>query len=119
LKIKDINPENPCRRVLGGLENFDDADQLKPTDFSHESIRKARYLNIFEQYEDEISRLCKHIDSLNNEMDKIKDLNTNISLNSTNHEDYHNLKTNFENIQKTFGETKSERDQLKEVRFRM
>jgi len=52
-------------------------------------------------------------------MDKIKDLNTNISLNSTNHEDYHNLKTNFENIQKTFGETKSERDQLKEVRFRI
>ena len=50
-------------------------------------------------------------------MDKIKDGNKITNLNATNHDDYQNLKTNFENIQKSFDETKSERDQLKEVFF--
>lgn len=68
----DINPENPCRRVLGGIENNDEIDQLKPSDFSNSSMRKARYLSLFQQYEEEIERLCKYIDSLNNEISKYK-----------------------------------------------
>ena len=68
----DINQDNPCRRILGGIDNNDEIDQLKPIDFSNSSVRKARYMNIFEQYEDEIERLCKFIDSLNNEISKQK-----------------------------------------------
>ncbi len=67
-----INKENPCRRVLGSADTFDDVDMLKPTDFSHASIRKARLFNLFEQYEDEITRLNKHIDSLNVDITKLK-----------------------------------------------
>jgi hypothetical protein len=67
-----INKENPCRRVLGSADTFDDVDMLKPTDFSHASIRKARFVNLFEQYEDEITRLNKHIDSLNVDITKLK-----------------------------------------------
>ena len=67
-----INQENPCRRILGGVENLDDADKLKPTDFSHSSMRKARFTNIFQQYEDEIARLLNFIDSLTTEVTKYK-----------------------------------------------
>ena len=63
-----INKENPCRRILGSVDNFDEVDLMKPSDFSHSSMRKARYLNLFQQYEDEIARLNKYIDSLNNAM---------------------------------------------------
>ena len=67
-----INKENPCRRILGGIENSDDVDMLKPTEFSHPSTRKARYLSLFQQYEDEISRLLLQIDSLDAEVAKFK-----------------------------------------------
>ena len=67
-----INQENPCRRILGGVENIDDVDLLKPSDFSHSTVRKARYLSFFQQYEDEIARLLKYIDSLNLEISKYK-----------------------------------------------
>ncbi len=67
-----ITLENPCRRILGGVENLDDADMLKPSDFSHSSIRKARYLSFFQQYEDEIARLLKYVDSVNLELTKLK-----------------------------------------------
>lgn len=67
-----INKENPCRRILGGIENNDDVDMLKPTEFSHPSTRKARYLSLFQQYEDEISRLLQQIDSMDAEIAKFK-----------------------------------------------
>jgi hypothetical protein len=51
---------------------LDDVDQLKPSHFSNQSVRKARYLNVFEQYEDEITRLSKYIDSLNADIAKFK-----------------------------------------------
>jgi hypothetical protein len=57
---------------LGGVENFDEADALKPCEFSNEAVRKARYLNLFQQYEDEIVRLNKYIDSLNADITKLK-----------------------------------------------
>ena len=63
-----INQENPCRPILGGAESIDDVD------FSHLThIRKARYLNLFEQYEDEISRLLNYIDSLHLELSKYRE----------------------------------------------
>lgn len=68
-----ITAETPCRRVLGGLENTDDVDKLKPTDFSHASTRKARYHALFQLYEDEIDRLQTYIDSLNDELKKLKE----------------------------------------------
>ncbi len=43
-----------------------------PTDFSHSSSRKARFKALFNQYEDEISRLIKQIDALNNEITELK-----------------------------------------------
>ena len=43
-----------------------------PTDFSHSSTRKARFYALFNQYEDEISRLIKQIDVLNNEITELK-----------------------------------------------
>ena len=67
-----INKENPCRRILGSIDNFDEVDLLKPSDFSHSSVRKARFFNMFEQYEEEINRLNKHIDSLNVDITKLK-----------------------------------------------
>ena len=35
-------------------------------------MRKARYLSIFQQYEDEITRLSKYIDSLNIDVSNYK-----------------------------------------------
>ena len=67
-----ISKDNPCRRILGGVENLDDADLMKPSDFSHSSIRKARFTNVFQCYEDEIARLLKYIDSLNQEVTKLR-----------------------------------------------
>ncbi len=67
-----ISPENPCRRILGGIENQNDDDKNKSNDFSHVSIRKARFLSIFQQYEDEIARLSKYIELLNNEISNYK-----------------------------------------------
>ena len=78
-----IHKENPCRRILGGVENFDEADALKPCEFSNEAVRKARFLNLFQQYEDEIVRLNKYIDSLNIDITKLKvfiNLNNYITL---------------------------------------
>lgn len=67
-----ISAETPCRRILGGLENTDDVDKLKPADFSHPGTRKARVHCLFQQYEDEIDRLNAYIDSLNNDLAKLK-----------------------------------------------
>lgn len=68
----DMSQENPCRRILGGIENIDDLEQLKPNDFSNSCMRKARFLSIFHQYEDEISRLNKYNDTLNIEISNYK-----------------------------------------------
>lgn len=69
-----ITPETPCKRLLGGgIEHQDEIDQLRPTEFSHAATRKARYLNMFQQYEDEIERLNKFVDSLNDEIKMIRD----------------------------------------------
>lgn len=67
-----IDKENPCRRILGGIDNQDDADLIKPTEFSHAATRKARFLSFFQQYEDEINRLNNLIDSLTDEVSKLK-----------------------------------------------
>ena len=67
-----INQENPCKPVLGGTETINDEDLLKPSDFSHSTVRKARYLSFFQQYEDEIARLLTYIDSLNVEISNYK-----------------------------------------------
>jgi hypothetical protein len=67
-----ITSETPCRRLLGGNESVDEVDQLKPTEFSHLATRKARFLNLFQLYEDEMDRLNKYIDSLNDEIKQIK-----------------------------------------------
>lgn len=65
-----INKENPCRKILGGIDSKDDL--LVPTDFSHSSTRKARFNNLFQQYEDEINRLNKQIDNLTFELSRLK-----------------------------------------------
>lgn len=67
-----IDKENPCKRILGGIDNQDDADLIKPTEFSHPATRKARFLSFFQQYEDEINRLNNLIDSLTDEVSKLK-----------------------------------------------
>ena len=67
-----ITNETPCKRLLGGNENLDEVDLLKPTEFSLIGTRKARYLNLFQLYEEEIERLNKFIDSLNDEINKLK-----------------------------------------------
>lgn len=67
-----ITNETPCRRILGGLENTDDVDKLKPVDFSQSAVRKARYQCLFQDYEDEIERLNAYADSLNSELAKLK-----------------------------------------------
>ena len=70
----EITKENPTRRILGGLENTDEdaADLLKPCEFSHAAFRKARYLDMFRQYEDEIARLNELVDSLNADIANLK-----------------------------------------------
>jgi hypothetical protein len=65
-----ISKENPCRKILGAPEAKEDL--LIPTDFSLTSTRKARYYSVFQNYEDEICRLLKQIDGLNNEIMKLK-----------------------------------------------
>jgi hypothetical protein len=67
-----ISNETPCRRILGGLDNTDDVDKLKPTEFSYAATRKARHHLLYQQYEEEIERLNAYIDSLNSDIDKLK-----------------------------------------------
>ena len=67
-----ITSETPCRRLLGGSENQDEVDLLKPTEFSHLATRKARFLSLFQLYEDEMERLNRYIDSLNDEIKNLK-----------------------------------------------
>lgn len=67
-----ITNEAPCRRILGGLDNADDVDKLKPVEFSHASVRKARFQCFFQEYEDEIDRLNAYADSLYAEIAKLK-----------------------------------------------
>lgn len=114
-----INKENPCRRILGGIENLDDVDMLKPTDFSHSSARKARFMNLFQQYEDEIMRLNKFIDTLNNEVSKLKDSNNSNNFSNVNtgpqHELLNTLKSKLQAAQSNLDESISERDKLREV----
>ena len=52
-----INMRNLFKLILGGSDDSDKEDLLKPTDFSHSTMRKARYLNLFSKYENEIARL--------------------------------------------------------------
>jgi predicted nucleic acid-binding Zn-ribbon protein len=77
-----ISAETPCKRILGGAESSDDVDVIKPTDFSHPSTRKARLLGLYQQYEDEIDRLNKYIDTLNVEIGKLKEQLTRAGSNS-------------------------------------
>lgn len=65
-----INKETPCRRILGGCDSNEEL--LMPTEFSHSSTRKARFYALFNQYEEEICRLIKQIDALNNEITELK-----------------------------------------------
>lgn len=115
-----ISKENPCRRILGGVENLDEADMMKPSDFSHSSIRKARYLNVFQQYEEEISRLLKYIDSLNLEVTKLKD-STKYKSQSPHSSDpaqndiLHTLKNKLQQSLSNLNEVTIERDSLKET----
>lgn len=114
-----INKENPCRRILGGVENFDEVDVLKPCEFSNEAVRKARYLNLFQQYEEEINRLNKYIDSLNVDIAKLKDCNHGASLasnvpTSPQHDMLQILKDKLKSLQSTLDQTVKERDGLKE-----
>lgn len=114
-----IDKENPCRRILGGIENMDDVDLLKPTEFSHPSTRKARYLNLLQQYEDEITRLNKYIDSLNDEVSKLKDAAKGVvapsSGSSPQHDMIQMLKTKLQTVQNNYDEISKERDELREV----
>lgn len=114
-----ISKENPCRRILGGVENLDDADMMKPSDFSHSSIRKARYLNIFQQYEDEIGRLLKYIDSLNLEISKLKESAKckpeSPNLSDPVQNDLKTLKNKLQQSLTNLSEITIERDSLKEV----
>lgn len=66
-----INETNPPRRLVSGVQNFD-SSLSKAAQFSDPSFRKARYLTIFQQYEDEISRLNNHVESLKEEVIKLK-----------------------------------------------
>jgi hypothetical protein len=120
-----INKENPCRRILGGIENFDEVDLIKPTEFTHPGTRKARYLSLFQQYEDEIERLNKYIDSLNADICKLKENNTNSGSstaqtnkqNSPQHDMLQILKVKLQNSQTSLEDVTRERDKLKEVAF--
>ncbi len=116
-----INKENPCRRILGGIDNFDEVDLIKPTEFTHPATRKARYLSLFQQYEDEIERLNKYIDSLNADISKLKENNSGSSCAQTNkpsspqHDMLQILKVKLQNSQSSLEDVTRERDKLKEV----
>lgn len=119
-----INKENPCRRILGGIENSDDVDMLKPTEFSHPSTRKARYLSLFQQYEDEIGRLLQQIESMDAEIAKFKEaskninpanISSNMSPNSAQYDMIQMLKTKLEQTQSSLEEAIKERNKLKEM----
>ncbi len=118
-----ITNEAPCKRLLGGSENQDEVDMLKPTEFSHAATRKARYLNFFQLYEDEIDRLNKYIDSLNDEITKLKanqNNNNNGNLISTSSPQYdmlHILKTKLQETQTSLDKNLKEKDELKAVRM--
>jgi predicted RNase H-like nuclease (RuvC/YqgF family) len=70
--------ENPCKTLLGGIENIEDIEVMKPTDFSNTQTRKARHESLYQQYEDEISRLMKINDSLTKEVDKFQETSNNV-----------------------------------------
>ncbi|CAF0731671.1 unnamed protein product [Brachionus calyciflorus] len=116
-----IDKDNPCRKILGGIENLDNNDLIKPTDFSHPSTRKARFLNIFQQYEDEISRLNNFINSLNDEITKLKENNKNLghgishTISSPQHDMIQLLKNKLQILQKDLSDSIRERNELKEI----
>jgi hypothetical protein len=114
-----------------------------PTDFSHSSTRKARFFAMFNQYEDEINRLIKQIDTLNNEIKDlkvcylffcsylvviffilfIKDPSRFITTNSSSNSDSPQkdmvqlLKIKLEQLQSNYDEIIKDRDKFKEVRL--
>ena len=65
-----ISKDNPCRKILGAVDAKDDSQTM--SDFSVPGTRKARFFSVYNNYEDEINRLLKQIDSLNNEILKLK-----------------------------------------------
>jgi hypothetical protein len=92
---------------------------LKPTDFSHPSIRKARFFSIFEQYEDEVNRLNKHIDSLNIDITKLKESGNLVSASvplcvSPSKDILQTLKTKLQFSQTSLEDSNRDRERLKD-----
>ena len=116
-----ITNETPCRRILGGLENTDEVDKLKPTEFSHSSTRKARFHALFQQYEDEMERINAYNDSLNDELTKLKEgggnrgSNTNGNPSSPQKDMLQMLKDKLQCAQQDLDKSTIDRDFLKQV----
>lgn len=69
-----IDETHPAKRLENGVQNFD-RSMTNKAEFSDPSVRKARYLAMFEQYEDEIGRLNNLVVSLKDEVIKLKVIN--------------------------------------------
>ena len=80
-----VGRDNPCRRVLGAIgvaNNFASSNgyhhhqqqqqQQASSGFNEASTRKARYLKLFQLYEDEIDALNEQIDYLSVDAEKLK-----------------------------------------------
>jgi hypothetical protein len=121
-----ITNETPCKRILGGYDSKDDL--LVPTDFAHSSTRKARFYSLFQQYEEEISRLLKQIEILTNDVTILKELNsTSVQYSSTGacvamvdsttsqHDMINMLKNKIQQIQADYNSLTKDNEKLKEV----
>jgi hypothetical protein len=121
-----ITNETPCKRILGGGCDSKD-DLLIPTDFAHSSTRKARVYSLFQQYEDEISRLLKQIEILTNDVALLKELNNSSvpqydvkvgdsdEISNAQHGLINMLKNKIKQIQFDYNELNKENEKLKEV----
>ncbi|CAF0731685.1 unnamed protein product [Brachionus calyciflorus] len=112
-----IDKDNPCRRILGGIDNEDDTDLIKPTEFSNPVTRKARFMYLFDQYEEEVTRLNNFIDCLNDEISKLRESGSSsvqIEPGSCKDEIMQQMKLKIDNLQKSNEELVKERDEYKE-----
>lgn len=109
-----------CRKILGGYDPNDTDKSLVPTDFSHPGTRKARYTALLQDYENEISRLNRQIDSLSQENIKLKETPTHGSSNKYNQttspqqDMVQMLKTKLQQTQSAMDELQKENDKFKD-----
>ncbi|RNA28035.1 RING finger protein 219-like [Brachionus plicatilis] len=109
-----IDENNPYKHLVGGIQDFE-SSLPKTTEFSNPSIRKARYITMFQHYEDEINRLNNLVASLKEEVIKLKETAKNFDpLNSPQHDMIQLLKKKLQYVQISYNEACQENEGLKE-----